>query len=78
MQLRNRFGPLKPGSLRATIHGYKSSVTRTARLKGYTSFAWQSRYYEHIVRGGRGLEAVRAYIQRNPECWAEDRYYLAD
>jgi putative transposase len=33
---------------------------------------WQSRYYEHIIRNDRALDAIRAYITSNPAHWAED------
>ncbi len=34
---------------------------------------WQRGYYDHIVRDERELNAIRTYIQANPQRWAEDR-----
>ncbi len=34
---------------------------------------WQRNYYEHIIRGGEDLDAIRRYIIENPRRWAEDR-----
>lgn len=35
------------------IRAWKGSATRRIRQRGFRSFAWQSRYYEHIVRTHR-------------------------
>ncbi|MGB6484651.1 MAG: hypothetical protein WBE86_14285 [Candidatus Acidiferrales bacterium] len=34
---------------------------------------WQRNYYEHIVRSGKDLDAIRLYIDQNPEQWRNDR-----
>ena len=68
----NKFGGLKSGSLQAIIHSYKSSVTRWCRKNGYDDFAWQPRFYEHIIRQDGSLENIREYIVRNPLKWEED------
>jgi hypothetical protein len=35
-------------------------------------FAWQSRFYERIIRDQEALDATRHYIARNPAKWAAD------
>ena len=40
----------KPSSLGAIIRSYKSAVTRWCRKNGYDQFAWQPRFYGHIIR----------------------------
>ncbi|HLW43440.1 MAG TPA: hypothetical protein VKS00_03060 [Candidatus Acidoferrales bacterium] len=38
-----------------------------------TGPVWQRNYYEHIVRSGKDLDAVRLYIAQNPMQWLNDR-----
>lgn len=61
------------GSLGAIGRSYKSAVTRWCRMNGYTSFAWQPRFYDHIVRDDASLQNIRSYIRDNPAKWELDR-----
>ncbi len=72
----NKFAPLKPGSLQAIIHAYKSSVTRWCRRNGDNDFRWQSRFYERIIRNDKALDNIRQYIINNPEKWSEKKNYV--
>jgi len=72
---KRQFGPLKPGSLSKIIQGYKSAVTRQVRLMGEQDFAWQPRFYDHIIRDEEDLRRVREYIQGNSIKWELDEYY---
>ena len=65
--------PPKPGSLGAIVRSYKSAVTGWCRTNGYTSFAWQPRFYDHVIRDGVALQNVRRYILDNPAKWELDR-----
>jgi REP element-mobilizing transposase RayT len=38
-------------------------------------FAWQARFYDHIIRNEKSLENIRTYIVGNPAKWAEDEYF---
>ncbi len=69
----NKFAPLKPGSLQAIINAYKSSLTRWCRKNGYDNFAWQTRFYDHIIRDEQSLDQIREYIVNNPVKWDEDQ-----
>jgi putative transposase len=69
---RNTFGP-QTNNLAAIIRGFKGSTTRLIHTSGHTDFAWQARYYDHIIRDERSLERVRQYIILNPEKWSRDR-----
>lgn len=69
----NKFAPLKPGSLQAIIHAYKSAVTRWCRKNSFDNFAWQPRFYEHIIRADGSLARIQQYINNNPVKWAEAR-----
>ena len=56
----------KAGSLGAIIRSYKSAVTNWAGLNGFRDFAWQPRYWDHIIRDERSLHEIRQYIHDNP------------
>jgi putative transposase len=67
--------PLRaPRSLGSFIAGYKAAVTARINHLRDTPGArvWQRNYYEHIIRNDASLNRIRAYIQHNPACWAED------
>jgi putative transposase len=66
----------KAGSLSATVRSYKSAVTRWAGLNGYDSFAWQSRFHDHIIRDEPELNRIRRYIHDNPLKWTLDDLYM--
>jgi len=60
-------------SLGHVVGAYKSAVSRVAHRKGFTEFAWQSRFYDHLIRGNANVAAVRNYILNNPANWDKDR-----
>lgn len=68
-----KFSSMQPGSLSAIIRSYKSAVTRWARTNGYAEFAWQRRFYDHIIRNDKSLRSTREYIRDNPLKWALDK-----
>lgn len=68
----------KPKSLSAIIRSYKSSVTRWARSNGFPSFAWQPRFYDHIIRDDADLHRIRRYIGENPSKWELDEYTIPE
>lgn len=47
------------------IRGYKAGVKTFATTNGIP-FAWQPRFYDHIVRTTHRLIVIRDYIKRNP------------
>ena len=55
----------KPKSLPVIIGSYKSTVTRESKIIN-PNFAWQSRFYEHIIRNEKSLNKIRQYIIDNP------------
>jgi putative transposase len=69
----NKFGALKSGSLQAMIHAYKSAITRWCRKNGFEDFAWQSRFYDRIIRVDGSLDRIREYIINNPDKWEHDK-----
>ena len=66
-------GPL-PGSLSAIVRSYKSGVSRMCRAHGVMDFGWQSRFYDRILGSNAAVNAVRQYIEHNPENWGFDPY----
>lgn len=61
----------KRGSLAVVLRTYKAAVTTHCRRVGVGEFAWQSGYYDHIIRDQKSLSRIRAYILQNPECWSK-------
>jgi len=47
------------------INQFKRACTIEIRKSGF-QFAWQSRFYEHIIRDDNDLQRIREYIQTNP------------
>ncbi len=70
-----KFGGLTPGSLSKIIQAYKASVTRWCRSNKYSEFAWQSSFFDHIIRNEKALERIRLYIFENPLKWESDEYF---
>jgi putative transposase len=69
----NKFGPLPPKSLQSIINHFKGAVTNWCHKNGYQNFAWQPRFYDHIIRDEKSLDETRQYIYDNPEKWGLDR-----
>ncbi len=58
------------------INQFKGSVKRWANKNSYNEFAWQPRFFDHIIRNEKSLFAIRKYIMLNPLKWAIDEYYM--
>jgi len=64
----------KSGSLSVIIRSYKSIVSDTiAKQYSDNIFAWQTRFYDHIIRNEKSLNRIRQYIIDNPIKWELDR-----
>jgi putative transposase len=61
---------LRSQSLGAVIGHFKSEVTKRIwwNLKR-RDFAWQDRFWDHILHTPADLERVRTYIRQNPTNW---------
>ena len=66
----------RSGTLGAILGRYKFACTKRMHGMGCSEFAWQARFYDHIIQNEKSLENIRAYILGNPMKWAEDEYYL--
>ena len=60
----------KQGRLSTVIGGFKQSVTRFARTK-QPYFAWQTRYYDRIIRNQDEMNRIAIYIENNVAKWGE-------
>jgi len=60
---------LKPDSLGSIIGQFKSISTKRIRSIGKNNFAWQSRFYDRIIRNEKELFNIRKYIEQNPLKW---------
>ncbi len=67
--------PSNPGTLSVVVQMYKSAVTRWSRQNGYSGFAWQRGFYEHVIRNEDDLKETRYYIENNPLKWIDDDHY---
>lgn len=66
---------MKPDSLSSMINQFKSKCTKRIRSLGYPDFAWQSRFYDHVIRTEKGLNNISDYIRMNRAKWDKDEYY---
>jgi REP element-mobilizing transposase RayT len=64
----------KSNSISAIVRSYKSAVTKHAHRLGF-DFAWQSRFYDHIIRDQKSFERISHYIINNPLNWQEDKFF---
>jgi REP element-mobilizing transposase RayT len=67
-----------PGSISAIIQNYKSSTSRKINmlLRTKNKTTWQRNYYEHIIRDDNDYDRIVEYIENNPSCWSDDRYFV--
>lgn len=68
---------LNLSSLSNVIKWYKGRCAFEIRKQfNPITFAWQSRFYDHIIRSDKSLNKIREYIETNPEMWERDRNNL--
>ncbi|MBO7074180.1 MAG: hypothetical protein J6W12_04675 [Bacteroidales bacterium] len=68
-----RFQNPGKNSISSIVGGYKASVTKHLRRMGYI-FAWQTGFYDEIIRDVNAYYNVKRYIENNPRNWKEDEY----
>ena len=66
----NKFGP-QSGNISSVIRGYKAAVKSFATTNKI-EFAWQSRFYDRIIRDEEEMKRIRKYIVENPDNWFRD------
>lgn len=60
--------PMINKNLSTIIRWYKGRVTFESR-KTHADFAWQSRFYDHIIRNDNEHQRITDYIINNPVKW---------
>ncbi len=65
--------PMLHDNLSRIIRWYKGRVTYESR-KIQPAFAWQPRFYDHIIRDRAAHDRIASYIANNPLNWDEDRF----
>jgi putative transposase len=63
-----------PGTLGVVINQYKRICTINAR-KINSEFAWQTRFYDHIIRNEDEYQRIAQYIETNLVNWTEDKFF---
>jgi REP element-mobilizing transposase RayT len=66
----NEFGP-QSKNMASIVRGYKIGVKKWATINNI-AFAWQERFYDHIIRNEDDLSDIREYIVNNPLNWEKD------
>ncbi len=51
------------------MNQFKAACTKQIRETGYQDFAWQERFYDHIVRNEKDSERIQKYVFENPAAW---------
>lgn len=69
---KNRFGP-QTNNLASIIRGFKGACTKRIRKTNNPNFAWQARFWDHIVRNEKSFERITEYILLNPKNWDRDK-----
>ena len=69
---QQRFQNQGKNTVSSIIGGYKSAVTKHARRLGY-EFAWQPRFWDHIIRDEGEYGRIAQYIINNPKKWKNDK-----
>ena len=72
---QQRFQNQGKHTISSIIGSYKSAVARQAHCMGI-DFAWQSRFYEHIIRDEKSYDRIKKYIIANPMKWNNNKCYL--
>lgn len=69
--ITGKHNPMGKNTLGEIIHWFKGRYKFES--KSITpNFAWQSRFYDHIIRKEKSLDRIRQYIINNPMNWNLD------
>ncbi|MGM0495769.1 MAG: transposase [Bacillota bacterium] len=61
--------PLVKNSLSSILNHYKGGVKKYCNKNNFEYFAWQTRFYDRIIRNEQELNNIRQYILDNPLKW---------
>ncbi len=74
MNAKNKFGP-QSKNLASIIRGFKVGVKKYATMNEI-NFAWQPRFYDHIISGDKEHGNIQDYILTNSANWEKDEENL--
>ena len=66
--------PMLHDNISRILNWYKGRVTFESR-KINPDFAWQSLFYDHIIRDDKSYQRIKKYIINNPRNWKGDSLY---
>lgn len=72
---QQRFQNQGKNTVSSIIGGYKSAVSKHLHRLNY-EFAWQPRFYDHIIRNENAYQNISDYIVNNPARWNEDDFFI--
>jgi REP element-mobilizing transposase RayT len=73
--ISNQFQRPRKHSLSMMINAAKWATTKWCQANNY-HFAWQDKFYDHVIRNEQEYWAIKNYIINNPRNWQQDRFYL--
>ena len=71
---QKRFQNQGKNTISSIVGSYKSAVTKHAHRLGF-EFAWQPRFYDHIIRDHSSFLKISEYIRNNPVTWEKDCFH---
>lgn len=71
---QTRFQNIGKNTISSIVGSYKSAVTKYARQLDL-EFAWQTRFYDNIIRDETAFNNISNYIINNPKRWGEDKFF---
>jgi REP element-mobilizing transposase RayT len=70
---QQRFQNQGKNTISSIVGSYKSAVSKHCNRLGF-NFAWQTNFYEHIIRDGKSFENIQNYIESNVQNWTKDEF----
>lgn len=66
--------PMLHNNISRVVRWYKGRCTFEIR-KINANFAWQSLFYDHIIKNNESYQKISNYIVLNPENWINDKFF---
>ena len=63
---------MKQSPMAVVVGSMKSSISRKAKVVN-PAFAWQTRFYDHIIRDNKEALMITDYIKENVVRWQYDK-----
>lgn len=71
----NAFGKPVAESVSMHINHFKGAVKKWCNANGHSSFNWQSKFHDHVIRNEQEYRLIKNYTINNPQRWAHDQFY---